>query len=186
MLAPLMRMRTVYPVDRSLERVTSWVGLSENAAQERIAEASILLARGDVVEAVELAGESALASADDELKSSLQPALDAAISSSAGAHEVPREDLHVAIGELIAAAHSAPDGVPGATDVVDAAHRVAEVAKGGAGKSQGRAVGRNGDHPRESPQNRGRSSVSDPPGSSGDAPGNNKNDGAAGATGALV
>ncbi len=84
--------------------------------------------------------------------------------------------FHAAIAELIAAAHEAPNGTPGAADVVAAAHRVADVARGGPGEPQGKAVGRNGDPSPESPQRGEGSPASDPPAPAGplsdDAPGN--------------
>ncbi len=152
----------LYPVDRAVERVGSWVGLGPDIAAERTAEANILLAKGEAVEALELAREVAADHTPAATRETVEEAIGAAIDSASEARAVPRPELHAAIAELIAAAHEAPDGTPGAADVVAAAHRVADVAKGGPGEPRGEAVGRNGDPSPESPQRGEGSPASDP------------------------
>ncbi|MCH6587218.1 MAG: HTH domain-containing protein [Proteobacteria bacterium] len=46
----------LYPVDRSVEQVGSWLGLRQDSVAERAAEASVLLGRGDVVQAAQVEG----------------------------------------------------------------------------------------------------------------------------------
>lgn len=156
----------LYPVDRSVEQVGSWLGLRQDSVAERAAEASVLLGRGDVVQALETARESALTGADKNMRAVVEQALDDAITTARGATDVPRAILHIAIGQLIAAARNASDAEPGSVAVVAAAHNVAAVARGGSGGAQGEAVGRSGDPSLESPQPRGGSSSSETPGGS--------------------
>jgi hypothetical protein len=152
----------LYPVDRAAEQVGSWFGIGGDAPGERVAEAGVLLARGEVVAALETASESALALVDPSVRSRLSSALDEAISTTEHTTGVPRQDLHVAIGDLIATTHDASAGASHAGDVVDAAHRVVLVARGGAAAPAEAPPDRNDDPPRDSPRLGGGSSASDP------------------------
>ncbi len=95
----------LYPLDRAYESVASLVGIDLATTEERIAESSVLLARGEFAQALELLGE---ALPDDDTAVGPDLELVTADLASMDQRSLDRQQLHTTISGL-AAAMRAPD-----------------------------------------------------------------------------
>jgi hypothetical protein len=134
----------LYSLDRGIETVAAWVGLGADRTAERIADAYHLLATERPAEAIETAA-AALEISDDVVTEAVLEA----ISTLPADATVRRLDLHIAIRDLITAAYDSRNDET-ADAIVEAAERIAVVARGAGGGSPEPLPSDAGDSPGQS------------------------------------